>query len=324
MGYQKKRDAGSAIAEPAAKRARGEADGDEFTSSETASSRDTGPGPSGGGESTAFDAGASSPPWGAIADDDVPLPGSDKGKGRALPVPDTTSIPTAPVPPGHKETSMSDLALPPGVPAGLIERIHALVDYRDGQRDIYSVKHVPSSLQWASIMLNPKNRYLCRPGTKRAVTIWVPGVVSKLWLFDLSGNPHSNAAVTVSPFSSRDAVGLRNLVSHYSTSTNVAANPDEVRASCWQSRSVVAFDHLYDATRVLRAKPQMMRLPAEELHEGDLVLHEFTITRYNEKGTDKHASDKYRATFEMQAVYLLLRGDDAGEEVVEDAGNFSI
>ncbi|KAI0050693.1 hypothetical protein FA95DRAFT_1603330 [Auriscalpium vulgare] len=299
------------------------ADGEDTESTKTVSSGSEIPGPGGtppddiGGDHGQRE---SSPPWGAITD----------------PIPDTPT-PTAHAsgsgPRGEDRVSSgTELQLPDGAPPDLRSRITALLNFKDVDRDVYALKHLPRSLQWAAPTVNPKNRYLCRPGTKRPVTIWVPGVVTKLWLFDLSGNPHSNAAVTIAPASAADMAALRALSTQYSTSKAPLANPDELRASCWQSRAVrgrreqetVAFDRLYDATRVLRAKAQMMRLPAEELHMGDWVLQEATVTRYAEKGTDGTLGDKHRVSFEMQAVYLLLRNEEGDVGLGDAAADFAI
>ncbi|KAI0039794.1 hypothetical protein FA95DRAFT_1612294 [Auriscalpium vulgare] len=294
-GNKRKEPATAGGSGPASKRARGatDEDGEAFN--------DTNPADDSVIHNPLGEERGQSPPWNDIQDEDEKT--ASTSAQASPPSPSSSRV--------NADSEADDLSFPAGAPAMLKQRVLSVLEYCDAPRDTYGVRHIPPSLQWSALLHNSKNRYLCRPGTKRAVTVWVPGVVTKLWLFDLSGNPHANAAVTVNPISARDMAGLRTLYTQYSSSSMPASNPDEVRASCWQSRSVrgrreqevVPFDRLYDATRVLKAKTAMNRLPAEELHDGDTVLLEMTITRYAEKRADKQTSDKYR----IWALYKSLQ-----------------
>ncbi|KAI0317653.1 hypothetical protein OF83DRAFT_1171784 [Amylostereum chailletii] len=256
---------------------------------------------------------------------DVP-PGDDDALGPSASADDQGGVVVSPtVPPPGPEEPHSLIGAPldpidvgedwPFTLAGRIQSLRSFVNVSTG---VYGVKAVPAGLSWTTNRVVSST--LCVTGSDQPLAIWIPVTISKLWLYDASGNPHRRASLTGTPVCDVDTVMLRNLVRNFSSGGHGTEPLHEIRASRDQSTkvrgeralSVRDFDQVYNATVALKKKEAMEMLDGSSLSEGDVVVLEVTVTRYYDKWSPdkKPAFDSWKVSFKMDSVYVLHQGVD--------------
>ncbi|EGN93452.1 hypothetical protein SERLA73DRAFT_156377 [Serpula lacrymans var. lacrymans S7.3] len=179
-----------------------------------------------------------------------------------------------------------------------VTRLYTFANYSDAKNLIYAVENIPPTATWGiSKPIHDKSTLLCDPSSNMPCTVWLPGFVSRVWLFDPKGETRAHVSISVVLFGVNTASATHNIIDNLSfpNGGKSCCYPNEecwgdIRALHWQSaykaqgKTPKPFTDVYDARKVFKPKSEMDYYGATNLQMGDAVLMEAYIKHYRLKG----------------------------------------
>ncbi|KAI0335955.1 hypothetical protein GY45DRAFT_1333113 [Cubamyces sp. BRFM 1775] len=183
------------------------------------------------------------------------------------------------------------------------ERLIPILNYVEPDANRYNVGFIPNSSTWGPTA-DPAglDRYLCHNG--RAVTVWMVGVVTSLWLTpkDVSSCKTSRRFLIIEDTT---FAGLSTFASRYLT------RKDDER---------LTFTDVFDATDKLEAWSAMERADNSRVQKTDIVLVECYVKRFKSRNAPtRYTWSTWGVSFELLRIAQLLRGPGPTELVPDDS-----
>ncbi|KZT56306.1 hypothetical protein CALCODRAFT_484097 [Calocera cornea HHB12733] len=209
-----------------------------------------------------------------------------------------------------------------GLSAEFIIRISGIREYKDTDRGVYYVTHVPDDLKFGKEYSFDMSNFLVRPDN-HAVVVWIVGrVVSALFQYE-DGVWPEQAYITFTPLVKEDMRSATWLCNHYAMpQQDIELNPfgtlfaGKFLKRYGSDKPPAQFRSAYDATACMKKKKEMKPYNPTKVKQGDIVLAELRVRKRYEAHTSdmEKASRPYKISFQLDALNMLLVGPEKDED----------
>ncbi|KZT59867.1 hypothetical protein CALCODRAFT_481170 [Calocera cornea HHB12733] len=209
-----------------------------------------------------------------------------------------------------------------GLNAEFITRISGIREYKDINRGVYYVTHVPDDLKFGKEYLFDMSNFLVRPDN-HAVVVWIVGrLVSALFQYEDGAWPEQ-AYITFTPLVKEDMRSATWLCNHYAMpQQDTELNPfgtlfaGKFLKRYGSEKPPVQFRSAYDATSCMKKKKEMKPYNPAKLKQDDIVLAELRVRKRHEAHTSdvEKASRPYKISFQLDALSVLFVAPERDED----------
>ncbi|EGO04555.1 hypothetical protein SERLA73DRAFT_68244 [Serpula lacrymans var. lacrymans S7.3] len=98
-----------------------------------------------------------------------------------------------------------------------VARLCTFANYSDAKNLIYAVENIPPTATWGIFKpIHDKSTLLCDPLSNMPCTVWLPGVVSRVWMFDPKGKTRAHPKPFTDVYDARKVFNPKSEMDYYS------------------------------------------------------------------------------------------------------------